>query len=425
MHRTLVLALLSAAGCRPEEADPDGAFASDTSRDVVSTDLAIDLATLEATATLAIGPGDGEIVTLEAGNLAIHTVTDGAAPLDWERDGTTIDVVTTGDRITVSYTIRPRENFNGWSEQSELSFLWPRFCGNLFPCHSDPSDGLTFTLRVTGVPQGKIAVFPAEIAADAPSYMPAVAVAAYDVTDLGTTAAGTSVKLWTTPDVHEDALVGAATLRDAFEFFETTYGPYTFGPEVGSVSADWGGGDYGGMEHHPYWHVSSGSMYDADTHIHEAAHGWFGNGVRIACWEDFVLSEGTVTYLSLRVNARFGNDLWPDYEAWTQGMCGRKANTIVLPDETCNAIDLVNDPLWSNAPYFKGAFFYRDVANVMGAEELDLAIAAFYADHVGGSARMQQMVDHLGAWAPEHAAAIDALAVDWLRTLDCPASIAR
>lgn len=419
MRRWLALALV--AGCRREEPDPDGKFVSDWSREILSTDLAVDLASLDATATLRLGPGDGDVVTLEAGDLAIHDVTDGSAPLAWERDQRTIDVVTTGDVITVHYTIPPHENFDGWSAKSDLSFLWPRFCGNLFPCRSDPSDGLTFTLEVTGVPAGRVAVFPAAIPADAPSYMPAVAVAAYDVTELGTTTAGTTVKLWTTPDIHQDALAGTATLIEAFEFLETTYGPYTFGSEVGSVSADWGGGDFGGMEHHPFWHVSSGSMYDADTHIHEAAHGWYGNGVRIACWEDFVLSEGTVTYMSLRINALLGNDLWPAYEEWTRGMCGRRANTIVLPDETCNAIDLVNDPLWSNAPYFKGAFFYRDVAALMGAEELDLALAAFYAEHVGGAARMQQMVDHLEARAPEHAAAIDVLAVDWLRTLDCPA----
>ena len=42
-------------------------------------------------------------------------------------------------------------------------------------------------------------------------------------------------------------------------------------------------------------------MNDEVTHAHEAAHGWFGDGIRLACWEDFVLSEGTVSYLSAHV----------------------------------------------------------------------------------------------------------------------------
>jgi aminopeptidase N len=34
--------------------------------------------------------------------------------------------------------------------------------------------------------------------------------------------------------------------------------------------------------------------------VHEAAHGWFGDGVRLRCWEDFVLSEGTASHLDAR-----------------------------------------------------------------------------------------------------------------------------
>ena len=32
------------------------------------------------------------------------------------------------------------------------SLLWPYHCGNLFPCHSQPRDGTTLSLAVTGVP---------------------------------------------------------------------------------------------------------------------------------------------------------------------------------------------------------------------------------------------------------------------------------
>lgn len=52
---------------------------------------------------------------------------------------------------------------------------------------------------------------------------------------------------------------GGAHLRQVFDWLETTYGEYLFGDEVGSVSVAWGPGAYGGMEHHPYWHVASGA----------------------------------------------------------------------------------------------------------------------------------------------------------------------
>ena len=54
------------------------------------------------------------------------------------------------------------------------------------------------------------------------------------------------------------------------------------------------------MEHHPQWHVDDSSFGSQETQAHEASHGWYGDGIRLACWEDFVLSEGTVTYLAGR-----------------------------------------------------------------------------------------------------------------------------
>ena len=397
---------------------------SDWSRDIVATDFHFDIGTLEATATIDVLAANSEIISLEIGDLAIHSVTDGVDDLDWSMHGSTMNVraLHANEPVTlvVAYTVAPHDNFDGWIPGSGVSFLWPYFCGNLFPCHSDPSDGLAYSMNITGVPDGQTVVYPSEITADAPSYMPAFAVAAYEMIPLGTTTAGTEVDVWTTADVRDDSLAGTLYLKDAFDFYEQTYGPYTFGTQVGSVSVDWGGGDFGGMEHHPYWHVSSGSMYDSDTHTHEAAHGWFGDGVRIACWEDFVLSEGTTTYLSVHASEVLGYDLWTIYEHYLTRMCDVGDPVVVLPDETCNEIDLLTDPLWSFSPYLKGAFFYRDVAELIGTEELDRALSTFYRDHVGEAARMQEMLDHLAAWAPEQADEIDALAQAWLRTDVCP-----
>ena len=49
-----------------------------------------------------------------------------------------------------------------------MTFTWPEFCGNLFPCASHPSDGLQFTIEVTGVPEGQTAIYPESIYTDAP-----------------------------------------------------------------------------------------------------------------------------------------------------------------------------------------------------------------------------------------------------------------
>jgi hypothetical protein len=242
------------------------------------------------------------------------------------------------------------------------------------------------------------------------------------------TTKGTKVSTWYLNDVADnaaDATSGTAHLRDVFDFYEKTYGDYSFGTEVGSVSANWGPGDYGGMEHHPFWHVGSGSMYSEEVHAHEAAHGWYGDGVRIQCWEDFVMSEGTATYLAARSLGTLGVDLWADYGCELQAVCDADAsngpNAIALPD-TCDKIDILNDNLWSDVPYMKGAFFYKAVADAIGVEVLDGALSDFYKAHVGKQARMQNLIDFIKTKTDaDGAAAVDLAETKWLLTLACPA----
>jgi aminopeptidase N len=162
----------------------------------------------------------------------------------------------------------------------------------------------------------------------------------------------------------------------------------------------WGEGLFGGMEHHPFWHVAKDAMSDELTHAHEAAHGWFGDGVRLRCWEDFVLSEGTVSYLSARALTVVGGptlekQVWDEYKteladaiaeggapAWPKG---------------CNQIDILKDKLFTNLPYMQGAFFYKDVAAVVGVDVLDGVIGRFYRAHQNKPAGMQDMIDAIKA----------------------------
>ena len=135
-----------------------------------------------------------------------------------------------------------------------------------------------------------------------------------------------------------------------------------------------------------------------------------------------MLSEGTVTYMAAHALEHLSVDIWKDYDCVIKDLCapGSTENTIALPD-TCGVIDLLNDPLWSNVPYFKGAYFYRDVAAAMGADALDAALAEFYQAHVGKPAKMQALIDHLKSKATAaQAAKIDTLETTWLKTLACP-----
>ncbi len=434
MIPTLLLGCGEPAPQRRPEPEPPAAVvpAEDWSRDLVATDLALDLDSGAGTAVITLAPSSRPHASFEIGDLEIHEVSGPDGPLPWRvvdgglasaAPGRRLDVVApTGPDpavVQVDYTFAPHPDFDGWMPQRGVTLLWPYFCGNLFPCRSDPADGLRFTLDVTG--GDGVLVYPREIPSDAPSYQPAIASGDYTELDLGRTAAGTRVTAWALPGDEAATRRGTRNLVAVVDFFERTLGPYRFGDHLGTVGVSWGPGGLGGMEHHPFWHVASGAVGDEEVQAHEAAHGWFGDGVRLRCWEDFVLSEGTASYLAARALEQVGGtDVWPEYADWLRYSCRHYAPTAAWPP-TCGAIDLLNDPLWSGIPYMQGACFYEDVADRIGPERVDRALAAVYAAKGGHAASMADVVLALRAEAPGEEAAIDALVADWLTGPECPA----
>jgi hypothetical protein len=410
-----IIVVLVVAGCAtraepPPLSSPPGGKADDDAEQlldgVLTTDVSLDLESLEGRAVLRHAPA--ERIALEVGGLELHRVLDedGGELAVGAEEGVVVlegdpDVATTFT-FEYAFTTRPHGTLEGYVAEDGVSFTWPYFCGNLFPCVSRPRDGARFGLSLSGVPEGSVAVHPASIPSDAPAYMLAFAVGDYEHELLGTTAAGTDVSVYYYRGEAEAAHEGVADLVAVFGFLEETYGPYLFGDDVASVSADWGPGDYGGMEHHPYFHVGRGSMTDPITHAHEAAHGWFGNGVRIRCWEDFVLSEGTTSYLAARALAAAGGEeveaeVWAKYEERLQRAVAY-GDTVAWPQGGCDEIDILTHPVWSSVPYMKGAFFLRAVESEVGTEALDEVLAAFYRAHGGReAASVSELLDAIEA----------------------------
>ncbi|MFN0251217.1 MAG: M1 family aminopeptidase [Kofleriaceae bacterium] len=391
------------AGCAmDEEPVDDEEFLDDGKADgvsgvmVKSTDLDVDLATMTATATIELEKYGN--VALEVGGLEITHVSDERGNRNYKITRGKLRVTNVRSPLVVSYKFIGHDQANGLLPGGS-TVVWPYHCGNLFPCHSQPADGTTFALNLDNVPAGKTAVYPAAIETEAPPYMIAWAVGTYSKATLGTTPAGTKISVHWLPNGETSARAGTKNLVKVVDWFEKTLGPYAFGTEMGSVSVVWGEGLYGGMEHHPFFHVAKDAMNDEVTQAHEAAHGWFGDAVRLKCWEDFVLSEGTVSYLSARalsvVAPAMEAKIWADYQdeldaaiaeggspAWPRG---------------CNQIDIVEDKLFTNLPYMQGAFFYKEVADKVGAEVLDGVIGRFYKKYKNKPAGMQDMVNAIKA----------------------------
>lgn len=444
-------ALLSLLACAVPGGTVDGGSAADASvtpdagplpppdagtltsaQDVLTTDLQLDLSSRTGVATVRVQPSSAaNSVVLDVRGLSLTQATlNGLATQPVLEAGTARFPVARTDEpveLVIRYGFPARgETFDGWMPSLGVTFTWPHFCGNLYPCNPSPDDGVRVTMNVTGVPEGQVALYPEDTVVDVPAYLPAIAVGAYQQLPLGSTDAGTAVSAWFLPPIVDEATAraGTAHLLAVQDFFEWRYGPYAFGPELGAVAVDWGEDSWGGIEFQPYYHVPKFDFGTEEVHAHEAAHAWYGNGVRLACWEDFVLSEGTVTYMAARGLAKAGGpDPWPMYVDYLRDICdGSYGNTVALQDGTCNEVDFLNE--WSLVHYMKGACFYEEVADAIGWEVLDDVIRDFYATHVGKAARMQQMLDALKSRAPAKAAKVDALANEWLRQLACPANYA-
>ncbi|MBN2381356.1 peptidase M1 [bacterium] len=392
-------------------------------RDILSTTLAIDMSAFKASATISIGTADSTGCSFEAGGLGITSVRCAQGDLNYVIADGNLHVgipQTEGPfELIIDYTFSYQDVSEGFMETG-VTLIWPYFCGNLFPCHSEPVDGLRFNLTVNGYDAALQAVYPQAIPTDCPSYQIAWAIGQYSYLNLGSTQDGTEIGLWVLPGDETKALQATTHLVDIFNWYEQVLGPYAYGDKAGSVEVIWGAGSYGGMEHHPYWHIAKGAIGMTDVHTHEAAHGWYGDGIRIRCWEDFVLSEGTVTYLTARVTGQIvGADaealIWEDYDADLNYVINHN-DGIAWPD-SCGEVDILEDGLFSLVPYLKGAFFYKDVADEIGADRLDQVLSSFFNRYVGDAALMQDMIDHILA---ETGFDANELAQSWLRSYGRP-----
>lgn len=391
-------------------------------REVLFTRLEVDLGPRRATATVELAASERPGASLEVGDLEILAVSDGQRPLDSRRGQGWLHLALPATdrpaRVVIEYLFNVQPRAEG-EIAGGSTITWPYYCRNIFPCHSAPADGARFELHLAGVPVGQTAVYPRSLPFDGPAYMVAWAVGDLVHRELGMTAAGTTVHLWCAAEDLERGLTGTRRLVQSFQWFEQTLGPYRYGDQVGSVGVDWPGAGFGGMEHHPFWHIERASLEQETLHIHEAAHGWIGNGVRIACWEDFVLSEGTTSYLTARAltevaGSEAGAALWTRYRARLETAQAQGRALVAWP-RTCGEVDVLE--IFSSVPYMKGAFFLRAVAEEVGEPALDHTLAAFYQRYQGQAARMSDLLQTIEGETGFDPAAC---AERWLRQAELP-----
>ncbi len=379
-------------------------------RTLAATRLVLNAFSGRGTATIDLDIPGCSGVELVTDDLIIDAVTDGSgALLEWQYaafsndagDFDTLIIAEAVDRVVVEYAFEPM-TADSTALQSVFSTLsWPHNCGRIMPCHTSPNDGLKLTVAVEGLQAGQVAITTPRLESEAASYMAAVAIGPYQEELIGTSASGIAIHVWWLPALGEERqdgiLAAMAPVVPAVDWLETNLGPYGFGKKIGAVEVDWGPGtELGGMEHHPFWHVDDGTMTDIETQIHELLHGWYGNGIRIGCWEDFILSEGVTSYLTARV---MGQVIGPEAEAkvWSDYAEDRSdwENTQAWRDRECTLFTVEGTEIWSLAPYRRGAFFFKKIADEIGPEKLDAALGTFYQQNLGRSARFADLLNHI------------------------------
>ncbi|HYQ15373.1 MAG TPA: hypothetical protein VEQ58_06445, partial [Polyangiaceae bacterium] len=214
----------------------------DPSRDILDTTLDIDMRTRAGSALITLAASESTGASFEIGDLDIGAVTSDGVPLRFTAEGSVLDIEVPASTeplvVSIDYFWHFHEKLDGVSSYG-FSLDWPYYCGNVFPCHSDPSDGTQFHLTVNGVSAPNTVIYPSEILSDAPSYMLSFAIGSYTELPLGETTAGTSVSTWYKAGGQADAEAGTAHLVDAFDWLEQEIGPYRFGAHVGSVAVAW------------------------------------------------------------------------------------------------------------------------------------------------------------------------------------------
>jgi aminopeptidase N len=91
-----------------------------------------------------------------------------------------------------------------------------------------------------------------------------------------------------------------------------------------------------------------------------------------------------------------GERLWNDYEDRLQRAMNR-CRILVARPPTCGEVDVLRDGLFCSIPYMKGAFFLKGVADQVGPEALDSALAAFYRERRGQAAGMSDLIETIAA----------------------------
>lgn len=193
----------------------------------------------------------------------------------------------------------------------------------------------------------------------------------------------------------------------AVELFSTNYAPYPYKEfDVVAIPVEAGGIEYPGIVV-----VTSGLFISvgrlATVLAHEVAHQWSFNLVGSDQITSPWLDESLTQYLTLRFQQAYSPRYVSGYENYWQRLWDNtdKSQPIGLP------VFAYDEAAYTGIVYGKGLFFFKKLADVMGEENLDVALQRYFEQYAWQFVSQEELQDVL---EQSCACQLDTLFAEWV-----------
>jgi aminopeptidase N len=353
------------------------------------------------------------ILEVDTERLTIKEVKADGKPIPFTLKDGRITVEAKGaSQLEFSYTVKPQDVHGNAETAYGLirdkysgrmwTLTWPYNTGSLFPSNSAPADGVTsrVTVKVGGDQKAVATGTEKNGIYETSSQAPAYAIAVYTSKDFhlgdgGHSHDGVSVSSYgagsAAPEKAREAYRKAAV--DALDFFSNWLGKYDYGDTLKLVELS---GGLGGMEHTAAVAIMLNSARDPEsareTAVHETAHHWFGDNIRIANWGDFWMSEGFTNYATYRFydqkegTAKY-HELLDRAKGEVRDALADNPHALSAPANTD-----VNE-IFDSIPYEFGPWMLRMVESQLGREKFDPMLKEWFQTHRQTDVSTKEFVD--------------------------------